>query len=122
MIHLQGYTVEDKTPPHMQHVLTDAGVLRYNTQRGTWVRPNDTLVIDGVPAYWYEEVRRPTPAELGGLLFTIHHHHPRNEKIFFYEDDLLPILTACGLPEPKWGKTLKLEDYLKDKKGRLSKD
>ncbi len=40
--------------------------------------------------------------ELANLLFNAHHHHPTNERIFYYEDDLLPILNRFGMPAPNW--------------------
>ena len=52
-----------------------------------------------------------TPENLGGLLFNVHHHHPDNEKIIYYEDDILDILRVIGLPDPVWGKNLTLKKY-----------
>ena len=54
------------------------------------------------------------PDELGGLLFHIH-THDEGGKIIYYEEDLLPILKAMGLPDPKWGKNLTIKEYKKRK-------
>lgn len=34
------------------------------------------------------------------------------EKIFYFEEDLLPILKAIGVPEPIWGESKTLDDFL----------
>ena len=39
--------------------------------------------------------------ELASELFKAHQHGD-NDKIFYYEDDLLPILEKFGLPAPDW--------------------
>lgn len=49
--------------------------------------------------------------DLGGLLFGIHHHHPCNDKIIYYEDDLIKLLVKLGFPKPKWGKALNINEY-----------
>ena len=57
-----------------------------------------------------------SPEDFAGLLFNIHHHDKKTEEIIYYEKDLLPILRAIGLPEPKWGKCLTLKEYSENKK------
>ena len=52
-----------------------------------------------------------TGKELGALLFGIHHHDERSEKIIYFEEDLLPILLAAGLPQPEWGGSMDLDQY-----------
>ena len=55
-----------------------------------------------------------TPEDLGGLLFGIHNHHPENEKVIYYEEDIINLLKLFKFPEPVWGKVIKLEDYGKE--------
>ena len=55
------------------------------------------------------------PEELGGLLFNIHQHDEKTEKIIYFEEDLLPILEAIGLPIPVWGKNLTLSEYIQNR-------
>ena len=55
-----------------------------------------------------------TGKELGALLFGIHHHDERTEKIIYFEEDLLPILLTAGLPEPQWGESMSLDEYNKN--------
>ena len=43
-----------------------------------------------------------TGKDLAALLFTIHTHDEATEKIVYFEEDLLPILEAIGLPKPIW--------------------
>lgn len=57
-----------------------------------------------------------TGKQLGGLLFNIH-EHGRGDKIVYYEEDLLPILKAIGLPEPEWGESISLQDFLSNQGG-----
>ena len=52
-----------------------------------------------------------TGNELGALLFSIHHHDERSEKIIYFEEDLLPILLAAGLPKPQWGDSISLNEF-----------
>ena len=71
-----------------------------------------------------QEYKHPVTGEdVGALLFGIHHHYPSDEehiskkdseKIFYFEEDLLPILKALGLPEPIWGKSKTLDEFLDD--------
>lgn len=57
-----------------------------------------------------------TGEELGGLLFNIHKHIGKDGKIIYYEEDLLPILKAIGLPKPKWGDHLTITEFKKKRK------
>ena len=54
--------------------------------------------------------------DVAALLHNIHEHHPKNEKIIYYEEDLLPVLKALGLPKPKWKKSLAIEDWKKERR------
>jgi hypothetical protein len=57
-----------------------------------------------------------TAEELGGLLFGVHCHHHENEKIMYYEDDLLKIFKLLGVKKPKWGLDLDLDKFIKKRK------
>lgn len=69
-----------------------------------------------------EKYKHPvTGHDVGALLFGIHEHYPtckremskeHGEKIFYFEEDLLPILKAIGVPEPIWGESKTLDDFL----------
>lgn len=61
-------------------------------------------------------MKKITGEELGALLFAIHDHHPETEEIIYNKKDLFPILKAIGLPEPIFGKSMKLKEYLKGSK------
>lgn len=51
--------------------------------------------------------------KIGGMLFSIHHHHPETEKIIYYEEDIVKLLKALGHPEPKFGNVLSIKDFKK---------
>lgn len=53
--------------------------------------------------------------DLGSLLFHIHEHDEKSEKIVYYEEDLLPMLEALGLPKPEWGGNLSLQEFIEKK-------
>lgn len=63
----------------------------------------------------------PTPGipyisgeDVGALLHGIHRHietEPMSSEIMYSEKDLLPVLEALGLPKPVWGKSLKLDEW-----------
>ena len=58
-----------------------------------------------------------TGKELGGLLFSIHHHIDQDEnnnqrdKIIYYEEDVLELLEALGFPKVEWGECITIEDF-----------
>lgn len=60
--------------------------------------------------------------DVAALLHHIHDHHPGEDgvgnggKIIYFEEDLLPVLKALGLPEPIWKKSLSIKQWLKTKK------
>lgn len=67
-----------------------------------------------------------TPEQISGedvaaLLHHIHEHYPGEDgienggKIIYFEDDLLPILEALGLPKPEWKRSISLKKWLKSK-------
>lgn len=38
-------------------------------------------------------------------LFEIHHHEDTEKgRVFYYEDELLPVLQSFGVPAPDWAK------------------
>jgi hypothetical protein len=51
--------------------------------------------------------------QIGGMLFTIHQHHPETDEIIYYESDIIKLLKALGHPEPKFGHILEIEDFKK---------
>jgi hypothetical protein len=65
-----------------------------------------------------------TGKELGGLLFSIHHHIDEDsnetgnqrERIVYYEEDILKLLEALGLPKVEWGECLPIEEFKKNVK------
>lgn len=52
-----------------------------------------------------------TPEKMGGLLFGIHEHHPESEKIIYYEEDIIKLLTKLGFLKPKWGDSIDLRRF-----------
>lgn len=64
-----------------------------------------------------------TGEDVAALLQGIHHHRynePGNPElddadIIYYEEDLLPVLEALGLPAPIWGKSMSLEEWKKQR-------
>jgi hypothetical protein len=50
--------------------------------------------------------------ELGALLFAIHEHESASGDIVYYEEDLLKVLKAIGLPDPEWGECLTVEEFI----------
>lgn len=59
-----------------------------------------------------------TPEELAGLLHRIHTHDKKG-LIIYPELELLEVLRAIGLPEPKWGVSLTIEEFNERKAIRL---
>lgn len=57
-----------------------------------------------------------TGKEFAALLFGIHEHDEKTEKIIYYEEDILPILEFLGLPKPEWGESITLEKFKKKHK------
>lgn len=49
--------------------------------------------------------------DLGGLLFSIHHHDEEGDLIY-REDDVIALLKKLGFPEPIWGKSINIDDYV----------
>ena len=60
-----------------------------------------------------------TGEDVAALLHGIHEHMPDGTtfagKIVYYEEDLLPILEALGLPAPVWGKSMSVEEFKKQR-------
>lgn len=52
-----------------------------------------------------------TGKELGALLSHIHQHDKKG-KIIYYEDDLLKVLKAIGLPKPEWETSISVGEYI----------
>lgn len=46
---------------------------------------------------------KPSSTEVAARLFGIHHHLEESKKIYYLEEELLPILKLLGLPDPDRG-------------------
>lgn len=61
-----------------------------------------------------------TGEDVAALLHNIHFHYPDGGifagKIFYFEEDLLPVLEALGLPAPVWKKSMSVEEWKKSRK------
>lgn len=63
-----------------------------------------------------------TGKELGGLLFGIHHHinedgvetGNQRARIIYYEEDILKLLEALGLPKVEWGECIDVDEFKKN--------
>jgi hypothetical protein len=63
-----------------------------------------------------------TGEDVAALLSNIHEHYPGEEgvhklagKIIYFEEDLLPVLEALGLPAPEWKKSMSVKQWKKSK-------
>lgn len=57
-----------------------------------------------------------TGTDVAALLHGIHEHDEKTEEIIYYEKQLLPVLKALGLPEPKWELSMSVKELKKYKK------
>ena len=70
-----------------------------------------------------------TGEDVGALLHWIHAHYPEKEKghklhidtasggkIIFFEEDLIPVLEALGLPKPVWKHSMSIATWKRLKK------
>lgn len=60
-----------------------------------------------------------TGEDVAALLHHIHEHYPGEDgkglggKIIYFEEDILPVLKALGLPSPIWGKSISIKNWEK---------
>ena len=59
-----------------------------------------------------------TGEDVAALLHQIHDHDKKTEEIIYYENDLLPVLKALGLPKPVWKDSISVKKWLKNRKNR----
>lgn len=62
-----------------------------------------------------KKIKKPTPKELGGMLFSIHQHHPQTEEIIYFEKDIIHLLKILGHPKVEWGENINIEDFKQSK-------
>ena len=59
-----------------------------------------------------------TGEDVAALLHQIHQHDEKTEEIIYYENDLLPVLKALGLPKPIWKDSMTIREWLKSRKNK----
>lgn len=57
-----------------------------------------------------------TGKDVAALLHGIHRHDEKTEEIIYREKDILPVLKALGLPDPKWELSMSVKQWKKYKK------
>jgi hypothetical protein len=69
-----------------------------------------------------QSMNKITGKELGGLLFSIHHHIDEDgletgnqrARIVYFEEDVLKLLEALGLPKVEWGECIDVDQFKKN--------
>ena len=61
-----------------------------------------------------------TGEDVASLLHGIHEHDIKRskytEKIIYFEEDLLPVLEALGLPKPIWKESMSVKEWEKQRR------